>query len=155
MHVLELKETIGDLIDHDYAIQIPYATISTTNGLKEYNRIIRNSVEDLVGIYLWENANNNEVFYIGMAGKVNQQGQLVNHSVRSRLQASRGKDPATGRDVLSNQYILNLMAQENCTQLNIHIIHLQNCQIPGYAEAVLLNAFYQRNGLLPKYNSAF
>ncbi len=155
MNVLKLKETIVNLKDHDYAIQIPFATISANGGLKDYNRIIRNSVADLVGIYLWENADNNEVFYIGMAGKVNQQGQLVNHSLRSRLQASRGKDPATGRDVLSNQYILNLMAQENCSQLNIHIIHLQNGQIPGYAEAVLLNAFYQRNGLLPKYNSAF
>jgi hypothetical protein len=155
MNVTELKEIIRNLISNEYSIEIPYNRISSIDGLKEYNRIIRLQVQDLTGIYLWENADNNEILYIGMAGKINQQGVLGNHTVKMRLQASRGKNPETGRDVQSNEFILNLMAIENCNQMNIHVIHLQNGQIPGYAEAVLVNAFYQRNRLLPRYNNAF
>jgi hypothetical protein len=132
-----------------------YLKLLKKNGLKNYNIKIRNFVKDLPGIYIWENADNGEVLYIGMAGKVNQQGNLVNHSVKKRLQASRGKDPETNREILTNKFIRNIMTELNCTNLNIHIIHLQQRQIPGYAEAVLINAFYQFNGFLPKYNSAF
>ena len=155
MNVIDLKELIRNVISAEYSVIIRNEIISANNGLKEYNNLIRNQVQDLAGIYIWENADNGEVLYIGMAGKVNQQGVLVNHSVRKRLQASRGKDPVTGRDILTNQYIRDLMLQENCNQLNIHVIHLQSGQIPGYVEAVLINSFYQQNRLLPRYNNAF
>ena len=155
MNVTELKEIITDLINIEYTIQIPFQTISADNGLQEYNRIVREHVLDLTGIYIWENFDTGIVWYIGMAGKINQQGDLVNHSVKKRLQASRKKDDLTGRDIQTNRYIYNLMVQENCSQLNIHVIHLENGQIPGFVEAILLNAFYQRNRSLPLYNSAF
>jgi hypothetical protein len=155
MNIRQLKEVINNFISNDYGITIHNELISSENGLREYNSMIRMQVLDLTGIYLWENADNNEVLYVGMAGKVNQQGILVNHSVRKRLQASRGKNPETGREIQTNQFIRNLMLEENCNQLNIHIIHLHDGNIPGYVEAVLVNAFYQRNGVLPRYNNAF
>jgi hypothetical protein len=155
MNIFELQHLIQDLIFQQYFVSIQFNFISNIDGLRDYNQLIRNNVQDLPGIYIWENADNGEVLYIGMAGKVNQQGNLVNHSVKKRLQASRGKDPETNREILTNRFIRNMMTELNCTNLNIHIIHLQQRQIPGYAEAVLINAFYQFNGFLPKYNSAF
>ena len=155
MTINELKECIQNLINDDYQVSVHLEMISANNGLKTYNALIRNEVQNLAGIYIWENDDNNEILYIGMSGKITQQGILVNHSVKNRLQASRGIDSETGRDILTNKYIKNLMFEENCNQLNIHIIHLHDGQMPSYAEAVLINAFYQRNGLLPKYNNAF
>jgi len=155
MNIFELKEKIIDFVEIEYTIEIPFELISSNNGFKEYNRIVREQVLDLTGIYIWENFDTGNILYIGMAGKVNQQGNLVNHSVRKRLQASRKKDEVTNRDIQTNEYIYNLMVQENCFQLNIYVIHLTNGQMPGYIEAVLINAFYQANNCLPLYNNAF
>jgi hypothetical protein len=155
MNAIELINSIQDFINAEYFVTINNEMIFANNGLTEYNNLIRDQVQDLTGVYIWENADNNEVLYIGMAGKINQQGELVNHSVRKRLIASRGRDEITRRDIQTNQYIRNLMIAENCNQLNIHVIHLVDNQIPGFIEAVLINNFYQQNGILPKYNSAF
>lgn len=149
MTVNELKKIIRNYINNEYSVIIERNTMLSTNGLAEYNRLIRNQVLDLAGIYIWENVDNGEILYIGMAGKINQQGILGNHSVRKRLQAARG------RDTLTNEFIRNLMVQQNINLFNIHVIHLQNGQIPGYIEAVLINAFYQTNGMLPRYNNAY
>lgn len=155
MNINQLKELIQSYTNDYYYLRINNEMISSDIGMRQYNALIRNEVQDLAGVYIWENDDNKEVLYIGMAGKVNQQGILVNHSVRNRLQASRGRDSETGRDILTNRYIRNLMAHENCIQLNIHVIHLHNGQIPGFIEAILINEFYQRNGILPKYNHMF
>jgi hypothetical protein len=155
MNINELRSTIQDLINQAYTVDILLNELNNESGLKAYNQKIRVNVHDLPGIYIWENHDTNEILYIGMAGKINQQGQLNSHSIRKRLQASRGKDKLTKKDIQTNSYILELMNQENCPQLNIHILHFMPNQLPGYAEAILLNAFYQRNGCLPKYNSAF
>jgi hypothetical protein len=155
MNINELKRLIRTFINDCYYVPINHEMIFADNGLRTFNALIRDEVQDLAGVYIWENNDNNEVLYIGMAGKVNQQGMLVNHSIRNRLQASRGKDTETGKDILTNRYIRYLMAHENSSQLNIHVIHLQDGQIPGYIEAVLINEFYQRNGILPRYNHMF
>ena len=155
MTVSELLSLIENLTSNPYTIIISAAELHDDEGLMHYNNRIRNEVLDLPGIYIWENIDNKAVLYIGMAGKVNQQGVMTMHSVRKRLQASRGKDPNTNRDVLTNRYIRNIMSEQNCQQLQMTILHMQETQLPGFAEAILLNAFYQGNGILPLYNSAF
>lgn len=155
MNATELINSIQNFINDKYFVTINNEMIFANNGLTEYNNLIRDHVQELTGVYIWENADNNEVLYIGMAGKINQQGELANHSVKKRLLASRGKDEITGKDIQTNQYIRNLMTAENCNQLNIYVIHLIANQIPGFIEAILINNFYQHNGILPKYNSAF
>jgi len=155
MNILELKGIIQNHILIENLVIVQLNEMNQNNGLKRYNKIIRNSVQDLPGIYIWENELSREILYIGMASKINQQGEITTHSVQKRLQASRGKDPITKKDIQTNKYIFDLMINENCNQLNMHIIHLQPSQMPGYVEAVLINAFYQRNGVLPRYNNAF
>jgi hypothetical protein len=155
MRKSELLQTITPLISHDYSLSISLAFIHGDQGLKEFNRLIRQSIEDLPGLYLWENNDNEEIFYIGMAGKVNQEGQTVSHTVRNRMQASRKKDRVTQKDITTNKYLRDFMSQHEINQVNIHVVHLIPSQLPGYAEAILMNAFYQRNGILPRLNKAF
>jgi len=155
MNVIELKRVIENEIDIEYSISILFSDISNENGLSEYNTRIRSFVLDLPGIYIIENLDNLEVWYIGMAGKVNQQGNLGNHTLRKRLRASRYKDPLTGRDIATNRYLLDNMRSKNCNQINIHLIHLREGNVPTYVEALLLNAFLQTNRILPIVNNSF
>ena len=155
MRKSELLQTITPLISDDYSLPISLAFIQGEQGLKEFNRLIRQSIEDLPGLYLWENNDNEEIFYIGMAGKVNQEGQTVSHTVRNRMQASRKKDRVTQKDITTNKYLRDYMSQNRINQITIHVIHLNLGQLPGYAEAVLMNAYYQHNGILPRLNKAF
>jgi hypothetical protein len=155
MRKAELLQTITQITDHDYSLSISLVELQGEQGLKEFNQLIRQSIEDVPGLYLWENNDNEEIIYIGMAGKVNQEGHFVNHSVRNRMQASRGKESETKKDISTNKYLRNFMSQNEINQINIHVVHLFPRQLPGYAEAILLNAYYQHNGFLPKLNKAF
>lgn len=155
MRKSELLQTIAPLISQNYSLSISSAFINGERGLKEFNGLIRQSIEDLPGLYLWENNDNEQILYIGMAGKVNQVGHIVNHSVRNRMQASRKKDSETKKDITTNKYLRDIMSQNEINQINIHVVHLIQGQLPGYAEAILMNAYYQRNGILPMLNKAF
>ena len=155
MRKSELLQTITPLISNDYSLPISLAFIQGDQGLKEFNRFIRQSIEDLPGLYLWENNDNEEIIYIGMAGKVNQEGQTVSHTVRNRMQASRKKDRVTKKDITTNKFLRDFMSQNRINQITIHVIHLNLGQLPAYAEAILMNAYYQHNGILPRLNKAF
>jgi hypothetical protein len=155
MRKSELLQTISPLIADAYSLSISLALLQGAQGLSEFNRLIRQSIEDLPGLYLWENNDNEEIVYIGMAGKVNQEGLIVSHTVRNRMQASRKKEPVTQKDITTNKYLRDFMSQHEINQVNIHVVHLIQGQLPSYAEAILMNAFYQRNGILPRLNKAF
>ncbi len=71
------------------------------------------------------------------------------------MQASRGKLSETKKDITTNKYLVNFMSQNEINEINIHVVHLFQGQLPGYAEAILLNANYQNNGILPKLNKSF
>jgi hypothetical protein len=68
--------------------------------------------------------------------------------------ASRGKD-LLGKDIQTNQYIKDILNQDNIEALNIHVFHLKENQIPGFIEAVLINSYFQEKNRLPRYNSSF
>ena len=140
MRKSELLQTITPLISNDYSLPISLAFIQGDQGLKEFNRFIRQSIEDLPGLYLWENNDNEEIIYIGMAGKVNQEGQT---------------DRVTKKDITTNKFLRDFMSQNRINQITIHVIHLNLGQLPAYAEAILMNAYYQHNGILPRLNKAF
>jgi hypothetical protein len=155
MNITQLKQHIRPSIENEYYIDLSSQLIQAPNGLVEYNQLIRTNVLDLPGIYMWEIPTTEEVIYIGMAGKIKQTGQLVNHSVRKRLMASRGKDPETKRDILTNTYIKNIFTHETIDSLHIHVVHLIPNAVPAFIEAHLLNSYFQQNNLLPRYNHSF
>ena len=149
-----LNELVKHAISTEYKVQIYREMLNTKNGKQEFNKVIRAKVQNQIGVYLWENSKTKEILYIGMAGKVKPNGEFVNHSVQKRLLASRGKD-LLGKDIQTNQYIKDILNQDNIEELNIHVFHLKENQIPGYIEAVLINAYFQENKCLPRYNSNF
>ena len=149
-----LNELVKLAISTEYKVQICLKMLNSNNGKKEFNKMIRAKVLDQIGVYIWENNKTKEILYIGMAGKVKTNGEFVNHSVQKRLLASRGKD-LLGKDIQTNQYIKDILNQDNIDEMNIHVFHLKSNQIPGYIEAVLINAYFQENNCLPRYNSNF
>ena len=108
----ELKECIQRETAQTSIVHLTFELFSGTSGLSEYNRIIRNEIPNEMGIYLWENADTGEIIYIGMAGKMKANGEFVNHTVRARLLASRGKDPNTGRDIQTNAYLKSIIESD-------------------------------------------
>ena len=155
MTIQLLNEHIIDLISDKYCVLISRNIFNSSNGCKEFNRIIRTTVKNRIGIYVWENNASKEIIYIGMAGKVKTNGEFVNHSVQKRLLASRGKDSSSGKDIQTNQYVQSILINDNMKEMNIHVFHLKENQIPGYVEAILINTYYQEKKRLPKYNSSF
>lgn len=154
MKIESLTEIVKDQISDYYVLQITCGLLDSNDGLGDFNKEIREKVKNQIGIYIWENNDNNEILYIGMAGKVKNNGEYVNHSVRQRLLASRGKDE-NGKDVQTNKYVQNIIMENSISQINFHVYHLKENQIPGFIEAVLINAYFQKNKCLPKYNSSF
>lgn len=149
-----LNELVKHAISTEYKVQICRKMLNAFNGQKEFNKMIRAKVQDQIGVYLWEDNETKEILYIGMAGKVKTDGEFANHSVQKRLLASRGKD-LLGKDIQTNQYIKDILNQDNIEELNIHVFHLKESQLPGFIEAVLINAYFQEKNCLPRYNSSF
>ena len=90
-----------------------------------------------------------------MAGKVKTDGHWGNHCVQQRLLASRGKDPVTAKDIQTNDYIRQVMDNYKIDALEIQVLELKEGQLPSYAEAVMLNYYYQQSRCLPILNKAF
>ena len=149
-----LRELVEHAISTEYKVQIFREILNTKNGKREFNKEIRAKVQNQIGVYLWENSKTKEILYIGMAGKVKTDGKFANHSVQKRLLASRCKN-LLGKDIQTNQYIKDILNQDNIETLNIHVFHLKENQLPGFIEAVLINAYFQEKNCLPRYNSSF
>ena len=95
--------TINELINivDDYIIKpvvifnIDLDSFNKQDGRKQYNKRIREKVQNKFGIYIWTNSQTDEIIYIGMAGKTKTNNSLSNHSLQKRLLASRGRDKKT------------------------------------------------------------
>jgi hypothetical protein len=125
------------------------------DGRKLYNNTIRNNVLDRFGIYLWANSGTDVIHYIGMAGKIKNDGSFSNHSLRKKLIASRGKDKNTKKDIQTNDYVKKFMLENKIESLDFYIIYSKDGVPPTYMEAILLHEFYKEKNCLPKLNNSF
>jgi len=157
MNIAQLGGIVSGICSETYTITIARNVFTDDNmqGLKKYNQIIKSQAKNLAGVYIWVNRTTEEVIYVGMAGKVKTNGQFADHTVQKRLVASRKKDAETKKDIGTNRFIFELMISDNMQFLDIHVFHMKVNQLPSYAEALLLNAYFQANGNLPKLNNAF
>jgi hypothetical protein len=128
---------------------------NNTDGRKLYNKRIRDKVLDKYGVYIWTDSKTDEIFYIGMAGKIKTDGSLSNHSIQKRLLASRGKDKNTKKDIQTNDYIKKFMIDNDIKSMNFYVLYLEKEVPPSYVEALLLNSFYNKKKCLPKLNKSF
>jgi hypothetical protein len=125
------------------------------NGRANYNLMIKENVKNLYGVYVWVDNLTNQIIYIGMAGKIKNNGELGNHSILNRLTASRGKDKLTNKDILTNDYVKNYMQKENITSLKFYIMISKKEEPPAFIEALLLYKYYKKEKKLPKLNNSF
>ena len=104
----ELKLNIEEFIEDNHSLVISNELSNEQKEFKKkYNSLIRKNVKDKAGVYIWENAVTKEIIYIGMAGRINNKGELKSHSLVKRLTASRGKN-TKGKDILTSAFIFGL-----------------------------------------------
>lgn len=156
MTIEEIKNLIEPYIDEPTIhFNIEKQIFSEDSGRGIFNKKIKRNVEEKSGIYIWLNTSNNEIVYIGMAGKVKTDGTLSNHSVRKRLLASRGKDKATKKDIQTNDYVRDYMVNNDVESLDFYVMYSKTGEPPAYIEALLLYKYYKKNNRLPKLNNSF
>jgi len=122
---------------------------------KRYNEKIRKKVQNKFGIYIWADSQIGELFYIGKAGTIKNDGSFGNHTLKKRLIASRGKNKKTRIDILTNDYVRDFMFKNEIKSLNFYIIYTIDGVAPSYVESILLNEFYKQKKCLPILNNSF
>ena len=158
-HEREHKTNITHLIKNvEHLIDSP-KQLEINNSLFEpkdiYNSYIREHVDLKPGVYIWFDHHNNEVLYIGMAGKIKTNGELTNHPIRQRLQAPRCRDKRTKKDVLTNKYIYEVLKLLKIPSLKFIILFSKENEPAAYIESVLLYNYYKQHKVLPILNNAF
>lgn len=122
----------------------------------KYNKFIKENIDaDKYGCYIFSNPINEEVLYIGMAGKLKTDGIYTNHSIVNRLQATRLKDTVTKKDVSTENYLKGLFEAFNIDKLRVTVLYSKPDFPSGYLEALLLFDFFKKYKVLPILNNAF
>lgn len=150
-----LKKNTGHLVYPPKYFPIDFKLFENLDGRKQFNRIIRENVQDKFGVYIWCNSQNNEIYYIGMAGKIKTDGTLSNHSLRKRLLASRGRDKETKKDIQTNDFVKKFMKENKIKSLDFYIAYSKEDVPPKYVEAILLYEYFKGNKCLTKLNNSF
>jgi len=157
MNIGEIKTIIQAYTLSDFTtIEITLELVAQEIIPYAYNSHIRKKIqESKFGVYVWMNSNNNEVLYIGMAGKVDKNGKFGKHSLRERLIASRGKDK-NKKDIPTRKYIHKFMSDENLDSINFYVFYTKENIPPSYVEALLLFSHLKNeNNKLPILNNSF
>ncbi len=156
MNIVTIQEIIRTYVSLPMvSFNIDRNIFNQENGRKRYNEIINENVENLVGIYVWVDDITSEVYYIGMAGKINTDGTFGNHSLNERLKASRCKDIETKKDVQTNDYVKKFMNENNIDRLKFYVMYTLPGEPPSYIESLLLYKYYKQNARLPLLNNSF
>lgn len=125
------------------------------DGRKLYNKKIRDKVLDKFGVYLWTDSKTDIIYYIGMAGKLNTDGIIGNHTLKNRLQAPRTLDKETKKYIQTNDYIKKFMFEKKIESLDFYILYSKDDIPPAHLESVLLYEFFKQKKCLPRLNNSF
>jgi hypothetical protein len=126
------------------------------NNRGDYNRIVREKVDpSKLGCYIFSTTDDNEILYIGMAGKLKTNGDYSKHSISSRLQATRTKDSITKKEINTEEYLKHLLDAIEKEKIRITLLFTKNDIPSGYLEALLLYQFYKKHKVLPLLNNSF
>jgi hypothetical protein len=154
MNIQALITPAIELLDFTHSFVISRDIFSLPNGRREFNQKIRENVEKAYGVYLIGNEDNSIVYYIGMAGRLRNDGIQKSHTLQNRLTASRYKD-ATGKDIQTNDWIRHFMDANEIQDLNFHILYTKTEEPAAYVEALLMYRYYKHFKQIPMLNSEF
>ncbi len=110
------------------------------------------------GVYVIYGINNGseEIIYIGAAGTVTQDGKFKNQGIKDRISNTRKKQSADnyyqGEGMLGDNTYSHLEFRWFVT---LDDNSGNNNKLPKFAEAELIQCYYNENGCLPKENSSF
>jgi len=156
MKIEALEAVATKFIESKVHLEISLNVFSELKGRNKYNSIIRKSVlPTKYGVYIWVNKDKEEVVYIGMAGKIKNNGKISDHPIAKRLIAPRCKNKLTGKWIQTNDYIDKFMQKNKINILLISILYIKNNTPPSYLESLLLYNYYLENNKLPQLNSEF
>src|SRR5690554_2610498 len=148
-----IVNSVAQYITKTKKFEIQQSIFKNNNGRLQYNKTIRDNVENKFGIYLWINKVTNEVIYMGMAGRINARGGYGGHTLRKRLVASRMRKNMI--DIQTNHYVKHYMNELNIETLIFYVLYSKADIPPSYLEAILLYEFYKKKGKLPFLNKSF
>ena len=143
---------VEHLVENRFVHKIDWSILTPKNI---YNEFIRKNVSQKPGVYIWYDAKNQEVLYIGMAGKIKTNGELTNHPISQRLQAPRIKDFETKKDITTNRYIPAVLELFGLEEIEFHIFPCKENEPAAYVESILLYNYFKAHGVLPILNNAF
>lgn len=156
MTIAEIENLVHPYIEKPiFNFEVNNSIFLQENGRDIYNIIIRENVEQKIGIYLWLNAITNEVLYVGMAGKIKNNGKVGNHSIQKRLLAARGQDKMTKKYVQTNDFISNIMIEKNIKSLKFVIMYSKINEPPPFIESLILYEYYKKHNCLPSLNYTY
>jgi len=113
-----------------------------------YVNLIRDNVDERPGVYVWTNNENHEIIYIGMSGKINNDGSLGNQLLTGRLQATR-------ENLSTKKYLFKKLKELEIQTMKMSIFYSNENEPASYLEALLLRAYFQETKRLPILNNAF
>lgn len=145
-------KNVEHLVENSFVHKIDWSILTPKNI---YNEFIRKNVSQKPGVYIWYDAKNQEVLYIGMAGKIKTNGELTNHPISQRLQAPRIKDFETKKDITTNRYIPAVLELFGLEEIEFHILPCKENEPAAYVESILLYNYFKAHGVLPILNNAF
>jgi hypothetical protein len=130
----------------------PYGHFQYVQGVERWSMVVNDHFANMqfparFGVYLVRRSDVNEVIYIGRAGCITGKGSIKKQDIPSRLKARRGK-------LSANRWFRELRDAEGDLELE-YIILERSPMSPALAEAILLQAFLNEYGVLPKYNKLF
>ncbi len=160
MKLQQVRSLIQEMVHgNQQTLDIYRNHIQGPAGRRAYNLMIRSHFAgqdaSSYGVYIWSDLITDEIYYIGMAGTIKTNGSYGQHDAQSRLTASRGKHPETGKDIQTNTYIYDFLQRENLDGLRISVYHALQGEAPAYIEAVLLHYHFKNYQRLPKLNNSF
>lgn len=112
-----------------------------------------NEVPELPGVYYIIRLANSKVdlVYIGKSGTINQSGKFKDQLLRGRINNK-------SEGVKRQKYFEQKISDENIDALDIYwfvTMDKNNSDLPGYVEGLLMQRYFEVNGVLPLWNKCF
>ena len=116
-----------------------------TNGkkLKE----ITSKIPNTPGVYIIYNSKG-EIVYIGKAGTINQDGTFKKQGLRRRLNNQH-------HGMRREDYFISKIEENNLDHIIIKWYEVNPRVIPGSAEGMLIQEYFNKHGELPPWNEGF
>lgn len=143
-----ITEGVTNLFNKPYEVVIKLDDVRES---KTYLELIVSSINsNSRGVYIFYDDTNQKIVYIGMAGKIKNDGKPTKQTLSERLRASRGKSFST-----TSKFIENSMIKLGSQKFRIIVLEIKQGELPAYLEASLINNYYKIYNCLPTLNNDF